>query len=683
MTEEPQFSRLERYSTKPCSVAELRRLRRDFLWTLMIAGGLFITVQIIGASLPKSSWQQQGVTVPQPLANVVSQLAPPGNKPHPWLRKILVFGYFGSLSFLCYVMTGPRSTYMKRMLAWQFENCPRGMEQTWKLYLFALDEAINPAAYVVGAFVATTGMRVLSCWFPGSALLDSPVTFLWWISLIALVLLPFVCDNRFSSARQQHRLFKSQVMTSSFVPRTSAELGTATDFVQGPPVEVVDALRFQAGGMVWHWEDFIRNAVVFGQVGTGKTLCVLNALLDGLLGSGNESPDKPSALILDPKGDFSDKIQHLCRKYNREDDLRIIDPKHPDRSFHWNPLDSDDDELELAARFVAALETLAASPEKDAFWMDSARKFIRHAIRLIRLTNPPGEPPTLADIGELASSFDAIVERTDRMDPVQRESGDCLSFFANEWVEQADETRTSIQSHITNMVDPFLMPPYDSLFAGRSDESISRILSEGKILYVNTPIAEREMMARVVCTLVKLEYFREVLKSVGKPRLSFFLCDEFQSFFTAGQNRGDAEFFERSRQSNHANIIATQNIHALLKQTPRENPVKNLLGNCAAKIFLRNTDFDTNKYASQLFGEITDSMPTRSGAGGGGGLRGSQESGGITFGAQARYSPESFVKLATPSRSDGADYCHSLVHLASRGTVSDRLLTWRIHPLGD
>jgi len=77
---------------------------------------------------------------------------------------------------------------------------------------------------------------------------------------------------------------------------------------------VVDDLAFRAGGALWRWEDFYKNAIVFGQPGSGKTSCVLNALLEGLLASAWRTSLPPSGLILDPKGDFGDKLAALCRR---------------------------------------------------------------------------------------------------------------------------------------------------------------------------------------------------------------------------------------------------------------------------------------------------------------------------------------------------------------------------------
>jgi len=60
-----------------------------------------------------------------------------------------------------------------------------------------------------------------------------------------------------------------------------------------PPVTVLGAESFRAGGFDWEWPDFYKNLAVFGQTGSGKTVCVLNALLDGLISSSAASAMPP------------------------------------------------------------------------------------------------------------------------------------------------------------------------------------------------------------------------------------------------------------------------------------------------------------------------------------------------------------------------------------------------------
>ena len=95
--------------------------------------------------------------------------------------------------------------------------------------------------------------------------------------------------------------------------------------------------------------------------------------------------------------------------------------------------------------------------------------------------------------------------------------------------------------------------PMTRSLRGGSTERIGDMIDAGRILYVYMPIADREVMARVVSTFdQKLEYYpntRDPPKRPDKKRPSFFLCDEFQAFFTRRAGPCDADAFERTRQS--------------------------------------------------------------------------------------------------------------------------------------
>lgn len=621
---------------------------------------------------------------------VAAHLLPKNPLPSNTFRLLLTVAYFASVISLCWWMTDPRSRYLHQLYAWRFEDAPANLDRAWRRYLYSLDHLVSILAWTAIAFVGSTAWSTLSLWFHGLVALSGIASLCWWISLFVLMAFPFAAQPLISEVLQRRRqLHEETTMLQGYAPRPLTALyDDADDRKLSTPVEALGNSRFRVGGVDWHWEEFTKNCVVFGQTGTGKTVCVLNALVDALMSAGSGQDTRPSGLILDPKGDFRGKIQSLCRRYGRERDLLIIDPTHPNRSIRWNPLDTADDELELSARFAAVLESLGMKDGENTFWIDSAKKFIRHAIALIRLTNEPHVPPSFRQIYDLCTSFRAVAERTDRLNVANDACDTCLSFFANEWAELADETRSSIQAYVTNMVDPFLMEPYASMFSGRSTMRIPDMITQGRILYVDMPIADKESMSRTIGTFVKLEYFREVLKSPDKARPSFFLCDEFQVFFTTTQGKGDADFFERSRQSNHVNVISTQNLPALMKQTSRPEPVKNLLGNCAIKIFLRNTDEDTNKFASGLFGQRLAAVGAASGGAGTVGVwRMKMQGVGQSASATDQYDqivrPERFAELGIPSRASGADYCEAIVHHAGRAEMEGqgRRSRWKVHPI--
>ena len=474
--------------------------------------------------------------------------------------------------------------------------------------------------------------------------------------------------------------------------RTSKEKRNGIVIVTGPG-------RFMIAGFEWRFDDFVKNAVVFGQVGTGKTVCVLNSLLHALIASEHEERLPIAGLVLDAKGDFYGKLQKLCERLGRAADLYVVDPgawadaARTARSIAWNPLDNGDDALEVATRLVAALRLLGLEQGSDgSYFLDSAKAFLRHGIVLVRAAALT-DAPSLIDVYHLSQEAEdetpiyhgllRAIARRFPGDPPQ-EVLDAIGFFEKNWAAMADREKSGVRGTITQLLDEFLVPPFRDMFTGRSTISIADVIDQGKILYVHMPAADRERMSRVVNTLIKLEFQRQILRRPGKARPSFFLCDEFQTFYTSGEGRGDSDFFERSRESRHANIVAAQNISAFLKRTKNQHDVKNFLGNCAVKIFLRNTEEETNRWASGLFGQRSEIVITTSeqAAFDGGLSRRRHTNYGRATRTLPRVPPEGFAQLAVPMRGEPTrQHAESIVHLGSRGEAEHHTPVWPVNPL--
>lgn len=614
------------------------------------------------------------------------------------IRLYLTVGFFGFAIYAVWSLTDPLINFIRSSMLFRYERGGDALSNTIQLMSVNLASVVGGVAWTIITAIAFLALDVLSVWPQLSFL--KPFQWLWgWGWFLGIICIPLIIlskGKRISQVLSYAHGLREQIATMGVEERTEQQAETEEALFSQPAVmplaQGIDGTeRFKAGGYDWQWDDFYKSVVVFGQTGSGKTICVLNALIDGLLASTVHSNLPPSGLILDPKGDFLNKIGSLCRKNGRASDLVILDPGNP-RSIRWNPLDNDDDELEIAARFAALMEILGQKSESDSFWADSVKTFMQHAIVLLR-SKSEGEPPSLVEIHRMAANDDnvssimAAAELNIDLDDNQRARFEIAKdYFIDTWFDLEHKVKSNIRATFINMLSPFLAPPYSEVFSGKSDHKMNEIIDKGMILYVHMPIADREMMSRVVNTLAKLSYFREVLKRPDKDRQSFFFCDEFQSFLTVADGRGDADFFERSRQSRHANIIATQNRPAFLKRAAgKAYVVDNLLGNCATKIFLRNSDRDTNEYASKLFGEGFETVLTGSQQaasmrlrGGGGGLG----VGGSTSRA-ALVKPEEFTRLAVPSKTDGIRYADTIVHAGARSTISAERLKWIVHPLKD
>lgn len=465
------------------------------------------------------------------------------------------------------------------------------------------------------------------------------------------------------------------------------------------PAPGMFTLASSSGAFTWHFDDFVKSTVVFGQVGAGKTVAVLNALLEGLIAAFAAGRPKIGGLILDAKGDFHGKIEHLCARYGRSQDLAILDPDAwavaggSWRSMAWNPLDNDDDPLEIASRLIAGLRLIGMeSGNEGSFFLDSAKIYLRHAIALVRAAGLT-PAPSLIDVYRLSQEsegetplYHALIEAINARYPgaVPEAITDAIVYLEREWAPMAERQKSGVRGTITQLLDEFLVPPFREIFTQASTVPIGQLVDEGRILYVHMPAAGRERMSRLVNTLIKLEYQRAILARPGKSVPSFFLCDEFQTFYTSGDGRGDSDFVERSRESFHANIFAAQNLSAFYKRTRNLHDVKNFLGNCAVKIFLRQTEAETNRWASGLFGTRSEIVVTTSeqAALDGSWSRRRHTSYGRATRALPRVPPEAFVRLAIPVRGDPTcQEAASIIHIASRGKTQQHEVLWPVHPL--
>lgn len=620
---------------------------------------------------------------------VAAHLAAPGFAGQPMFRLALALTFFAALASISWSFTRPFADVMKARHGVRFAQASPALRHTMQIYLIRTTAIVGNLAWIVTAAITACALYVLSTWHAqvavAAVLLPLQGAFLIaaYAGILAVPAYLFLFAGRIQEVLTLRRSLEEQAELSGIGAGSGLTRADADD--GRPAVEATGPFAFRAGGFEWSWGDFTKNAAVFGQSGSGKTVCVLNALLEGLVASSTAGGRPAAGLILDPKGDFRSKLEVLCRKYGRANDLMIIDPKRMDRTIRWNPLDSGDSAYEVAQRFGGVMETIGQKSDSDAFWIETAKSFVQNALTLLRAGRPGGGPPSLAEIYEAAVSDHAIAGMVERIDDDETSTDvlRALTFINREWMPLADNTKSVVRAYVGNMLGAFLQQPYDTLFAGRSTMRIGEMIDAGKILYVGLPVADQPMMARVVSTFVKLEFHQEVLRRPRKERPSFFLCDEFQTFLTTdGGGGGDADAFEKTRESNHANVIAFQNMPALLKRASKREPVDSLLGNCAVKLFLRNTDVSTNELASGIFGEQIETM-----VGTGLSISGRSQPGSssVSSSAQygAKYRKDAFAALAIPSREEGTLYAETLAHIGSRGVVRHERLRWPVHPLTD
>ena len=201
-------------------------------------------------------------------------------------------------------------------------------------------------------------------------------------------------------------------------------------------------------------------------------------------------------------------------------------------------------------------------------------------------------------------------------------------WYWEHWKFFRDETKTAIIQGVTIFLSLFdtnrtvrrIFCPPKELYDGKlvigdpgakALPSFRELIESGKVVGLNFPEALNPALAKVIGTLMKVDYQRAVMMRIPQMdahqeqhfRPTVFLCDEYQSFATVGGDTptGDERFWSLSRQPKCIPLIATQSISSLREALPNEG-VKTLLQAFRTKIFLTTSDPDTARYGSELCG---------------------------------------------------------------------------------
>jgi hypothetical protein len=593
----------------------------------------------------------------------------------------------------------PLGNFVTQRLARRYEGAGDEITATIRVIGVNVARASRPFCVVGTIAIVATGLHVLSFW-PQLGVIEPLKGPTWWIANIAtltFVAMPVIASKPIVHVFDLMHQLRQQAAIAGFDPSRPPVLARppARDSM---PVTITGDGCFRAAGIEWTFGELTKNVGIFGQTGAGKTRAVLNALFDGILRSTSRGAEPCAALVLDPKGEFREPLQRIMRSLGRSDDLIEFGPRTAvDRTslVVWNPVDSADRPIDIAGR-LAGLSFLQGKSQQDLVFVRQGTQFIEAAITLLRASGggSPPDVPAIVDMMMDDARLDAVLARaTDEglqfVDPDQSAARQLLSrarrFVNDEWKHLPPNTRGSVRFVMSPSLRFFNEPPFHRICSGHSTFRIGECLDRGNVIYLDMDFAKYKELFPIVGTLMKLEFFSEVLRRVRKNRPSVFFCDEYQTVFTEAERVSDSDFFERSRGSNHANIVATQNLAAYFKGGRDEMGVKNFVPHLVTKIFLKNSNgtkegSETNEWASSLFGEEIRGTVSTSAQAGRPGSR--SERGGTASGMSQdrvrRVPPEAFSRLRQLNPGVPAE---SIVHMGGRDDGDGRRLDWYAHIL--
>ena len=207
-------------------------------------------------------------------------------------------------------------------------------------------------------------------------------------------------------------------------------------------------------------------------------------------------------------------------------------------------------------------------------------------------------------------------------------------WFEDDWTRIELKLRTSIVEGVSVFLSLFddnprvkytFCPPKETYVPSQNGPRhgmplppLAELIEQGKVVALNFPIAMNPSLARALGTMLKQDFQRAVLNRISRmnpgnaasQRPVLFVCDEYQSFATTGENEpsGDEKFFSLARQARCIPLVATQSISSL-RSTLSGESWRTLLQGLRTKIFLTLSDDFSARMAADLCGRIERLKP--------------------------------------------------------------------------
>ncbi|MDE2921376.1 MAG: TraM recognition domain-containing protein [Acidobacteriota bacterium] len=151
---------------------------------------------------------------------------------------------------------------------------------------------------------------------------------------------------------------------------------------------------------------------------------------------------------------------------------------------------------------------------------------------------------------------------------------------------------------------------------------LAELIEGGKVLALNMPAGANPALARAIGVMLKNAWLQTLLRRPAQMkrepgryfRPAVFLCDEYQSFATVGEDdpSGDEKSFALTRQCKCIPIVATQSIASLRSVLSGNDAWRTLLQTLRTRIFLALSDDSSTELASNMCGKVARLSPSYS-----------------------------------------------------------------------
>ena len=362
------------------------------------------------------------------------------------------------------------------------------------------------------------------------------------------------------------------------------------------------------------------GVLVTGSIGSGKSQATLLPILEGILSS---FYPKPSALVIDPKGDLKNDVMQMAHHLGRSKDIVHI---KLDGNMTINPIYESDllkrgGYLNKAQFLKAAMMNLMAGSD-DPIWHESATNLMTNCIVHCAIKNGRNNYFTLNDLYQSVVNAGTGVCEKDLKRALSQEPSlfnedekrtieYALEFFEKDYAKLESKVKSSVVFSSTTFLNQFQNTQASNIFCPKKGEmtitSIDELIDNGKIIIFDID----KGLGKSMGTVLKLLYQDSVLRRLNEDRdltrSAILLIDEYQDVVTtsAGSVMGDDKCLAKGRAANIITIAATQSYSSLIAALGNQSVASEIIQNFRTKIACHSSDKKTIEIFTELSGEKT------------------------------------------------------------------------------
>ena len=204
-------------------------------------------------------------------------------------------------------------------------------------------------------------------------------------------------------------------------------------------------------------KSLFQNILITGTIGTGKTSSAMYPFTEQFI----SNPNKIPMLILDVKGNYYLKVKELCEKYDRTEDLIVLEL---DGHFKYNPLHNPHLKPSVLADRLKDILLLFSPNNSESYWLDKTHELLKEAIVLCRLYN--NRYVTFEEIHKIITLDNYYKEKLSTLRELFINNKlsisdvynlySALNFFEKEFFSLDLRTKSILKSEVTRITNCFL-----------------------------------------------------------------------------------------------------------------------------------------------------------------------------------------------------------------------------------